>query len=299
MGSGYYCPYSRSYVCRIGSYPGLALNAPGQYSSTVQKDVNVVDSRTTPNYPIASVDKALRLLLMFRTQRSVRLSDASKNLGVAHSTAHRLLAMLAYHDFVSREEGSRTYVAGPALVEVGLAVVRNMDIRTCARPILEELVTELDETVHLAILEGRQVRYLDSMESTKALRVASRTGKVLPAHCTAVGKALLAELAPEKFREIYPSNQELPAQTERSITSVPVLEQELDRVREKGYATNSEEIEDGVGSVATVVHDTKGRAVATISVAAPVSRLDDRRRAEIASALHSATKKLGESLPVH
>lgn len=252
----------------------------------------------TPNYPIASVDRALRLLLMFRTQRSVRLSDASRNLGVAHSTAHRLLAMLAYHDFVMQEEQSRTYVAGPALVEVGLAVVRNMDIRTHARPVLEALAKAFDETVHLATLEGRQVRYLDAIESSKTLRVASRTGRPLPAHCTAVGKALLADLPPAKFRELYPAGEELPAQTAHSITSTSVLEAELNRVRERGYATNREESENGVGSVAVAVRDAKGRGIATISMAAPVSRLDDQRREEMAAALLGAAKKLSQSLPI-
>jgi IclR family transcriptional regulator, acetate operon repressor len=130
------------------------------------------------------VDNALRLLMLFRDTPRVRLSEASGHLGVAHSTAHRLMAMLAYHGFVRQEPGSRAYVAGPALVEIGLAAVRELDIRLHARPVLESLAASLRETVHLAVLEGGNVRYLDAVESPHALRVASRTGSALAANCT-------------------------------------------------------------------------------------------------------------------
>ena len=100
------------------------------------------ESETGPAYPIASVNNALLLLLLFREQPRVRLTDACKYLGVAHSTAHRLLAMLAHHGFVQQEPVTRAYVAGPALVEVGLAVVGSLNVREQARPAMEELDTE-------------------------------------------------------------------------------------------------------------------------------------------------------------
>src|SRR5450432_2337348 len=99
-----------------------------------------------PQYPIESVDNALRLLLMFRDRGEIRLSEAREALGVAQSTAHRLMAMLAYHDFVRQDPGSRAYRAGPALIDVGLSVVRAMDIRAIARPHLEALMQQVGET---------------------------------------------------------------------------------------------------------------------------------------------------------
>src|SRR6266704_6869809 len=115
--------------------------------SAVQKPGSSPSSESrAPAYPIASVDNALRLLMLFRDTPRVRLSEASEHLGVAHSTAHRLMAMLAYHGFVRQEPGSRAYVAGPALVEIGLAAVRELDIRLHARPVLESLAASLRET---------------------------------------------------------------------------------------------------------------------------------------------------------
>lgn len=262
-----------------------------------KKALHAAGTEPTPNYPIASVDRALRLLLLFRNRRSVRLSEATAYLGVAHSTAHRLLAMLAYHGFVRQEHGTRAYVAGPAFVEVGLALVRSMDIRGHARPRLEELAAEFDETVHLAMLEGGRVRYLDAVESNKALRVAARTGLILPAHCSALGKSLLAELPPERLSELYPPETPLAGQTGRSITSPSLLREELEQVRARGYATNIEESEEGVASVAVAIRDPNRHAVAGISIASPTRRVTARRRREMVRALAASAERIGATLP--
>jgi DNA-binding IclR family transcriptional regulator len=249
-----------------------------------------------PAYPIASVDNALRLLMLFRDTPQVRLSEASGHLGVAHSTAHRLMAMLAYHGFVRQEPGSRAYVAGPALVEIGLAAVRELDIRLHVRPVLESLAASLRETVHLAVLEGGNVRYLDAVESPHALRVASRTGSALAANCTASGKALLAELPDAEVAAIFADQDALTALTSRSITSCPRLLAELRTVRAQGCAVNVEESEDGVASVAVAVRGTRRAPSATpaaaISVSGPVSRMTGPAIEKIAARLRERAAEL-------
>ena len=96
----------------------------------------VSEDGAEPAYPIASVDNALRLIRLFNDRDSLRLADACSYLGVAHSTAHRLLAMLIHHGFVQQDPQSRTYRPGPTLLEIGLAVVESSDVRTKARPML-------------------------------------------------------------------------------------------------------------------------------------------------------------------
>jgi IclR family transcriptional regulator, acetate operon repressor len=239
------------------------------------------ESDTGPAYPIASVNNALLLLLLFREQPRVRLTDACKYLGVAHSTAHRLLAMLAHHGFVQQEPVTRAYIAGPAMVEVGLAVVGSLNVREQARPVMEELVAELDETVHLGVLEGTQVRYVDGVESERALRVVARTGTLAPAHCTSLGKALLAQMTDERVAELYPTSAEpFAAHTDKSITTQAKLMKEVAKARERGYAVNSGETEEDVGSVAIAFRDFAGRPAA-IAVAAPTSRLSAQRVSRI------------------
>jgi IclR family acetate operon transcriptional repressor len=250
-----------------------------------------------PAYPIASVDNALRLLKLFRERESIRLTDACQYLGVAHSTAHRLLAMLVHHGFVRRDPDTRGYLPGPTLVEIGLAVVQKMDIRAQARPVLEQLANEFGETVHLVTLEGTQVRYVDAVESPRALRVAQRMGHVLPAHCTSAGKALLADLTDEQVEALYADPAELEGKTDRSVRTVAQLVATLDTVRETGYATNYEESEEGVGSVAIALRDRGGKALGAVAVAVPTSRLTQAVRREIATALTEAAAKFPASLP--
>jgi DNA-binding IclR family transcriptional regulator len=248
-----------------------------------------------PQYPIESVDNALRLLLMFRDRNEIRLSEAREALGVAHSTAHRLMAMLAYYQFVRQDPASRAYRAGPALIEVGLSVVRAMDIRTVARPSLESLARTVGETVHLATLEGTDARFLDAVESERALRVTGRTGRVLPAHATSVGKAMLAALPDEELDRLYPS-ETLPTQTARTITSKPVLLAELKKVRKRGYASNAGESEDGVSSVGVAVLDKSGRPVAAVSVAAPVSRMPASTARQMAVPLTAVARHIAKQM---
>lgn len=249
-----------------------------------------------PQYPIESVGNALKLLLMFRTKPYVRLSEARDELGVAHSTAHRLMSMLVYYDFVRQDAMSRAYVAGPALVDVGLSVVRSWDIRATAHDLLERIRDELKETANLAQLDGRTVRFLDSVESRFALRVASRTGVRLPAYSTSMGKALLAELTIEDLHALFPDEQLEERPTDKTITLRSDLEAELTRVRRRGYAVNTGESEVGVSAVGVaVVHPTRG-PVAGLSVSAPVIRMTPDRIKTAAALLRECAQELSRRL---
>jgi DNA-binding IclR family transcriptional regulator len=259
---------------------------------SVMQTYPVSEDGAQPAYPITSVDNALRLIRLFNDRDTLRLTDACSYLGVAHSTAHRLLAMLIHHGFVQQDAQTRTYRPGPTLLEIGLAVVEKSDFRSKARPALVELVDQFNETVHLMTLEGTRVRYVDAVESTRALRVAPRTGSLLPAHCTSGGKALLAELPDERIRMMYADPAAIVPQTDRSVSSVPLLIAALDEVRANGYATNYEESEEGVGSVAIALRDAGGTALAAVAVAVPTTRLSQDKRREIASALIDQANRL-------
>jgi len=131
------------------------------------------------------------------------------------------------------------------------------------------------------------------VESSRALRVAARTGTALAANCTASGKAMLAALPAPELAALFPDGAALPALTRHSITSRGRLEDELAAVRERGFALNREESEDGVASVAVAVLDGRRAPVAALSVSAPVSRLADDLAAEIAAQLRAAARRLG------
>lgn len=251
--------------------------------------------RPVPQYPIEAVDRALRLLGLFRERPQVRLSEVREFLDVGQSTAHRLMAMMVYHGFATQDPESRVYRAGPTLFEIGLAVVGSFDLRTVGRPILEQLAAECGETVHLGALEGASVRYVDCVESKRALRVGSRVGSLSPAHATSMGKAILAALPAEAVRAIYVSPR-LPKVTAKTLTRLSDLEKALATVRERGYAVNVGEMEDGVCSVgAAVVHELHG-VIGAISIAAPATRASEAWFEDQTDILLAATTRLASAI---
>ena len=177
-----------------------------------------------------------------------------------------------------------------------LRIALNRDIRTPARPFLETLSQETGETVHLIALQGREVLFLDCVESAKAVRVGNRTGLLLPAHCTSAGKALLAALPPERLRAFYPEER-LPGLTRRSIRTRARLEREVSLVRRRGYATNFGETEEDIGSIGVLIQDRQRVPRAALSLAAPTSRLTAKTIATMAKAALRTAAAIGQALP--
>jgi DNA-binding IclR family transcriptional regulator len=250
-----------------------------------------VASSAPPSYPIAAVDNALHVLQLIKQRRMVRVSEVSRALGIARSTAHRLLTMLAYREYVRQDPQTKAYGPGPALLELGLAVVRNMDIRRAARPYMERLSRDTGETISLMLLDHAKVLFVDCVEGPQSVRVGSRTGLTMPAHCTSAGKAMLAALSPDRLRELYPHDR-LEATTDRSIATLEDLEAELAHVRRAGYATNFSESEPDIAAVGVAIIGTVGEPSAGFSVAAPASRLDRSRVPAIADALRIAAGEI-------
>jgi DNA-binding IclR family transcriptional regulator len=245
-----------------------------------------------PGYPIESVDRALMLLLALEETDAISVSEAGEMLGVSRSTAYRLLSMLQYRDFVRQDPRTKAYVGGPALLRVGLAAVRQLDVRATVRPLLEAIVEELDETAHLVVLQRADAFFLDCVESHKAIRAAARTGTSLPAHCTAGGKVLLAQLAPERLRSLL-SDTKLAALTPKSLTSVGALAKELERVRQQGYALNDGESEVGLRAVAVSLRSGRPSVDASIVVSAPEARMNAKRVAKVARTIRLHASKSG------
>src|SRR3954465_3099821 len=135
----------------------------------------------------SSVDNALRLLQLVGERKVIRGAEAAETLGTARSTAHRLLTALRRHGFVLQDKPNGVYRPGPVLNEIGLAAIGGTHTPRVARPVIEDLRERTQETISLSLLEGRDIRFIDCVESPRAVRVGSPTGVVLPAHRTAGG----------------------------------------------------------------------------------------------------------------
>lgn len=250
-----------------------------------------------PSYPIGSVDNALQLLRAFGENRSLRVTDAGRLLGVSRSTAYRMLQMLQYHGLIARTDAeSKSYSAGPELVRMALSIVRNLDIRSASRSVMETLRDQTQETIHLCELNGRSTIFLDSIESQRFLRVGTRAGVRLPAHATASGKVLLAEMSAEELRALYPERT-LPKETSHTITTRRVLEAQLAEIRAAGFATNFGESEDNVTAVAVAIRPAQGQARYSLACAIPTSRINEADVPAMAEVLSSGALKIGAFLP--
>jgi DNA-binding IclR family transcriptional regulator len=233
--------------------------------------------KNKPPYAIESVDNALRILQALRDSGRVRVSDLAAELGIARSTAHRLLAMLVYRDFAIQAD-DRSYLPGPALSAQPLRGEPAQQLRQVLRPHMEALCDQVSETVNLMVRLGTQTRFLHTVESTQILRVGDRQGTILPAWRTSGGKALLADLPDAQLTALLRGAAGRPPE---GITAAGrrSLVGELRRVREQGYAENLEETESGVCAVGVCVRGRTGEALAALSVSAPSVRYTpDRAR---------------------
>jgi DNA-binding IclR family transcriptional regulator len=245
-----------------------------------------------PMYPLKAVENALVAIKFLQERGEVRVADVADHLGVARSTAHRVLAMLVFHGFAT-QDARRAYRPGPALRSLREAEVTRPDLVTAAHPHLRALGQSIAETVHLMVLQGNGVRFVDGVEGPQALHVGSRIGMLLPAHATSGGKALLAELPEEELRALYPRGVSTGAS---AIGDLATLRRELDGVRRRGYAVNSEESERGVRAVGVCVRDGAGRAVAAAAIAVPSARWPKRRLTELAAPLIASATRISVAL---
>jgi IclR family transcriptional regulator, acetate operon repressor len=239
-----------------------------------------------PRYPIESVDNALKLLLLFSEQPRIRLTDVSRHLEVASSTAHRLLAMLQYRGYV-QQDATRAYEPGPALRRLGLASARQQDLGGVARPVLERLHAELDGATTLGRLDGQHVFYVDQVRSIK---VAPLPAGSIPAHCTSLGKVMLSQLEPDELRALYPQER-LDQLTARSISSRSALEADLELARRRRFAVSDEELLLGVTSVAVALPALGGVRYG-VGAALPARRMTPNTRGGAVRALIGAAAEL-------
>lgn len=241
------------------------------------------------------VDRVVDILEAFtRLGPELGVSDISRALGLKKATTHRLLASLRRRGIVAQDAATRRYRLGMKLWELGQMATTQVDWLERVRPHLQQLTDRVGETTHLAVLNDGQVLYVDKVESTRSLRMPSQVGRRLPAHCTGVGKALIAFLPEEVVRGMV-ARRGLPGFTRNTITDPGELEAELARIRERGYSVDNEEIEEGLVCLGAPVRDHTSHVVAAVSMAGPSSRvrpetIESHARAvvEIAQAMSAA-----------
>lgn len=222
------------------------------------------------------------------------VADVAAELGIAKSSAFDVIATLAHIGLLNQTDKGR-YRLGWRLVTLSETLLATTELRPVARPIMEELMHRYRETVHLALLDKGKVVYIDKLEGNQTIRVElTSLGTRLYAHCSGLGKVLLAHLPWEQVEQII-EDQGMPRFTKNTITELPKLADELKKIAEQGYSVDMEEIVEDLCCVAAPIRDYHGKVIAAISMSIPCYRFH-RSQKEFATTIVRTAKMISSKL---
>jgi DNA-binding IclR family transcriptional regulator len=247
---------------------------------------------------LSSVANAIRLLKAFSDEQyEIGISDLGKQLKLPKSTVHRLASTLIDAGMLEQSEENGKYRLGLVVFELGSLVRRKMDFSVEAKPFLMALREKTAETVHLAILDGSSIMYINSLESKQAIRMTLDIGMRKPAHSTAAGKVMLAFQPADVLERVFAEG--LDGHTANTIVDPEAFRHELEQIRTRGYAMADEENEVGVRSLAAPVRDHAGAVIAATSIAGPAQRLTKKVLVTFAPEVVSAADAISARLGYH
>lgn len=244
----------------------------------------------------SALEKAVLVLEALTDQvRGLSISEIAELTRMPKQTVHRVVRQLDELGMVAREGIGDRYGFGGRLRQLGRAALASPRQSLATRPILDDLVAELDETCNIGVLDGGEVLYVDRVECHWPLRVQLHPGSRVPAHCTAIGKLLLAHL-PTAHRAHLLAALPLTAYTPNTLVEVPTLEAALAQIREDGYAINREEDSLGLNALAVPVRGASGKVLAGLAVHAPTARLPLDEMLARRSLLEAAASRIATAL---
>ena len=244
---------------------------------------------------VKSADRVMAVLDLVAASGSLSFGEIATRLALPKSSAHALLQTMHARGYLAVDDESKAYRLGTRIWELANAHNGIEDLRTVIRPLMDALVERTGETVQLAILEGIEAVYLEQSQSPHPMKLTSRAGVRLPAHTSAIGKALLASLDPAEAERRL-DGAALVRLTDNTIGDVARLLEELERVRRQGYSLDNEEFAIGLRCVAMPVLDAQGKTVAAMSVSMPTPRYNRSVMANARKALAETAKQATERL---
>jgi len=239
--------------------------------------------------------KGLRVLeLLTARDGAMGVSELATELNVGRSNVHRLLQALVEMGYAVNEGGRGSYRASLKVWELGAQALHKLDFREATAPAMRELLTRSNETVHLSVLSGDEVVYIDKLDSPEPVRAYSVVGGRAPAYCVATGKVLLA------WQEAQPTDlltvRKLQVFTTSTIGDTAQLASELARVRQQGYAINRGEWRASVWGIAAPVLIGSGRVVAAMGISGPAARIRARGVRRLTSLVVEAAQEASRTL---
>jgi DNA-binding IclR family transcriptional regulator len=222
-------------------------------------------------YRIQVIDRAFQILDVLAAGGDMGVAELSRELKMHKSTTHRLVMVLESSRFLERDANGKCRL-GDRVMQLGLSALSRLDICEVARPHLRRLVAETGKTAHVGILREGEVVSIVNVQSSHSLRSPSTVGTRTPAHCTSLGKVIIAfspeDQVPELVRQCS-----FRRYTDKTITSADRFRTEIEEIRRRGYAIDDEEWEEGLRCVSAAVRDSSGEVIAAVSIAGPIFRM--------------------------
>ena len=244
---------------------------------------------------VQSIERAIKIMNCFTDKNpELKLTEISDMLDLNKSTIHGIINTLKDGGLIDQNEENQKYRLGLNLVNYASRVLKSIDIREVAHPVIKRLCDEVNETVHLGILDGTEIVYIDKVESNQSIRIFTTIGTRYHAYCTAIGKSILSDLTNEAVLRLLPDA--LPRYTEYTKTSKEEILEEIIGVRTKGYALDLEENVEGLKCIGAPIFNHEGRVKYSISVSGPVQRMTDEKFEMIIGKVKVAAQEISEKL---
>jgi IclR family acetate operon transcriptional repressor len=245
---------------------------------------------------VQSLERSLDILeVLAQDGPHVAIVDLAHRTGLHVSTVHRLLSTLLGRGYVQQDAATNKYSLGLRALQLAAGASLFADFRSLAKPHLQDLMELTGETANLVVLAEDEAVYIEQVEGPRLVRMFTKIGRLVPLHCTGVGKVFLSAMTEQQVDRLI-TRKGLPAFTERTIIDPDALKAELERIRTQGFALDNEEQEEGVRCIAAPVYRGDWEIVAAISVSAPVTRLSEERALALAPKVREAGLALSEKL---
>jgi len=242
-----------------------------------------------------SLKKGIEALLFLASRKSVGVTELAEALEVHKSTAFRILDTLQEANMVEKSKETLKYRLGPTILQLSEQYYRNFSIVAVARPIMERLVSEIRESVHLGVLVNNSAVIIEQILSDSRLVVNAKVGGSEPLHCSSVGKCLLA-FAPEEQRGKMLKSICFDAYTDKTITSIARLQEELEKVRRLGYAVDDEELSPNIKCAAVPLMNRQGACVYSLGASGVASRMTDEKMEKLIPLMLRAAAEINTHL---
>jgi DNA-binding IclR family transcriptional regulator len=244
---------------------------------------------------VQSIERAIKIINCFSERTpELKLTEIADMLDLNKSTIHGIINTLKDGGLIDQNEENQKYRLGLNLVHYAAQVLKSLDIRRVAEPVIRQLCDEVNETVHLGVLDGKEIVYIDKMESNQSIRIFTSIGTRYHAYCTAIGKSILSDYSNEAIERLLPDV--LPQYTKTTKTSKAAILAEIDEVRHTGYALDLEENVEGLKCVGAPIYNHEGHVKYSISVSGPIQRMTDEKTAMIIERVKIAAQEISKKI---